>query len=124
MLIDILVMFLTDFFEKDNFKNENKSMKVDPACRVSGINTVAATRGNNPSKRFKVHWQVKINKKIQREIVVNIFVPIILTYVLGAQKNRLIAGSLSYHWTAGKKLFRCESNFVSWVVIHSLNYSQ
>ena len=34
--------------------------------------------------------QVKINKKNQRKIV-NIFLPIILAYVLGAQKNRLIA---------------------------------
>ena len=44
-----------------------------------------------PEKILKVNSnisQVKINQTIQRKIV-NIFLPILLAYVLGAQKNRL-----------------------------------
>ena len=40
-------------------------------------------------KENEVKTQVLINKKIQRKLV-NIFLLMILAYVLGAQKNRLI----------------------------------
>ena len=49
----------------------------------------------NPLCTYGVDSQVKINKKFQCKIV-NIFLPIILSICLGAQKNRLIAAICSF----------------------------